>query len=73
MKIKVGEGGKKAKFRAVSPVEKGPVEGGPVEGGPRKNQTNNNHNNAKPRTSGAPKGRPLSQARFRVWVVKRNC
>ena len=53
----------------------GPAEGGSSGGGSggrwsTEVQTSNNHNNAKPRTSGARRAGPLSQARFRVWVFR---
>ena len=59
-------GGRKGKNKSA--ILGGPAEGGPVEGGSggrwsrevqtSNNHNNHNHNNAKPRTSGTPKGRP---------------
>ena len=64
-----GKGKKKSEILG-GPAEGGPAEGGPVEAGSggrwsREVQTSNNHNhnNAKPRTSGALKGRPALRSK----------
>ena len=56
-----GEGGKKSEILGGGGGSSGGGSGGrwSREVKTSNNQNNHNHNNAKPRTSGAPKGRPL--------------